>query len=36
MTRHFNVWLNTSTYDDDIEDEDAFYEAYRYTKNKKK
>ena len=24
------------TYDDDTEDEDAIYEAYRYTRNKKK
>ena len=35
-TRHFNSWLEASTYDDDTEDEDAIYEAYRYTRNKKK
>ncbi len=35
-TRHFNAWLDASTYDDDTEDEDAIYEAYRYTRNKKK
>jgi hypothetical protein len=35
-TRHFNEWLDASTYDDDTEDEDAIYEAYRYTRNKKK
>ena len=35
-TRHFNSWLDASTYDDDTEDEDAIYEAYRYTRNKKK
>ena len=35
-TRHFNDWLDASTYDDDTEDEDAIYEAYRYTRNKKK
>jgi hypothetical protein len=31
----FNAWLNASTYDDDIEDDDAIYEAYWYSKNKK-
>ena len=35
-TRHFHSWLEASTYDDDTEDEDAIYEAYRYTRNKKK
>ena len=35
-TRHFQSWLEASTYDDDTEDEDAIYEAYRYTRNKKK
>ena len=35
-TAHFNDWLTASTYDDDTEDEDAIYEAYRYTRNKKK
>ena len=28
--------MEASTYDDDTEDEDAIYEAYRYTRNKKK
>ena len=35
-TRHFQSWLEASSYDDDTEDEDAIYEAYRYTRNKKK